>query len=189
MQLPQPQYINLEYFFNSFSALIYWLLQKIVIIFSWFQTGVYRDIAVVVSVGLVVFMVVIIVKTINLNKKRGLSYVPFVVSQGGMKIRADRWDKVEQRMASINPAEWKLAIIEADAIIDDITKKIGYKGENLGERLKNIEPSDLDNLQNIWEAHKVRNRIAHGDAIGFTQKDAKDAIDKYKKALKELKYI
>jgi hypothetical protein len=84
----------------------------------------------------------------------------------------------------------KNAIIEADSLIDVIIQKIGYRGEDLGERLKKIEPSDFNNLQNVWEAHKIRNKIAHeGEAFNLTKEIAKDVIEKYKKALKELKYI
>ncbi len=83
-----------------------------------------------------------------------------------------------------------MAVIEADALLDDIMKRIGYKGDDLAERLKSIEPSDFDNLQNVWEAHKVRNRLVHEPGkIEFTQDEAKNTIEKYEKALKELKYI
>ncbi len=101
-----------------------------------------------------------------------------------------RWLKVKEHITSNNPAEWRLAIIEADTILDEMTMKMGLAGENLGERLKNVEPSDFLTLQIAWEAHKVRNRIAHeGSAYDLPYKDAKQAIDNYEEVFKEFEFI
>ena len=64
-----------------------------------------------------------------------------------------------------------------------------YDGENLGERLKKIESSDLDSLNDIWEAHKVRNRIAHEADYRMSPEDSAAAIGRFEKALRELEYI
>ena len=41
---------------------------------------------------------------------------------------------------------------------------MGYKMDGLGEKLKNIEPSDFASLQDVWDGYKVRSRIAHEGA-------------------------
>jgi hypothetical protein len=87
---------------------------------------------------------------------------------------------------SSNPNDWKLAIIEADIILDDILKKQGYAGNSLGERLKSIAPSQLESLQDAWEAHKVRNNIAHqGADFILTQRLAQETITKYQRVFTE----
>ena len=101
-----------------------------------------------------------------------------------------RWLQVQDHINSQNPAEWRLAIIEADSILEDMTLKMGIPGETLGERLKNTEPSDFLTLQNAWEAHKVRNRIAHeGSAYNLQYKDARNTIDNYEQVFREFEYI
>jgi hypothetical protein len=101
-----------------------------------------------------------------------------------------RWASIQEHMKSDNPAEWRLAIIEADTILDDITRRMGYPGDTLGERLKQIEPSDFFTLQRAWEGHKVRNRIAHeGLAFQLPYKDAVTAIAHFEAVFKEFNLI
>jgi hypothetical protein len=99
----------------------------------------------------------------------------------------DRLKDVLTHIQSDNPNDWKLAIIEADIILDDILKHLGYAGVSLGERLRSISPNQLQSLDAAWEAHKVRNNIAHG-GIDFvlTRRLAEDTIKQYKQVFSEL---
>lgn len=99
------------------------------------------------------------------------------------------WQKLITRVSSDNENERKLAIIAADSLIDKILELSGYRGENLGDRLKKIEPSDLDSLQDIWEAHKIRNRIAHEPDLHLSPEESMRALQRYEKVLKELRYL
>ena len=106
-------------------------------------------------------------------------------------VRRERWQTIIKKMESENISDWKLAIIEADTILDEMVKKMGYPGENLGERLRHIEVSDFTSLQEAWEAHKVRNRIAHDSSDQFilTAREARRVIGLFEKVFREFKYI
>lgn len=98
----------------------------------------------------------------------------------------DRMKDALTHLDSLNPNDWKLAIIEADIILDEILKQHGYPGNSLGERLKSISPQQLASLQDAWEAHKVRNRIAHDGAdFVLTKRLAEDTIARYRKVFNE----
>ena len=100
--------------------------------------------------------------------------------------RNSRLKDVFAHIESENPNDWKLAIIEADIILDDTLKQKGYLGSSLGERLKSISPNQLASLNDAWEAHKVRNRIAHDGAdFVLTKRIAQDTIVHYQKVFKE----
>lgn len=99
---------------------------------------------------------------------------------------SNRLADVFAHSASDNPNDWKLAIIEADIILDDTLKKRGYTGSSLGERLKSIGSGQLDSLNDAWEAHKIRNRIAHDGAdFVLTKRIAEETISRYKRVLSE----
>lgn len=90
-------------------------------------------------------------------------------------------------IASDNPSDWKLAIIEADIILDELLKDAGYGGTSLGERLKSISPQQLRSLDDAWQAHKIRNQIAHGGAdFVLTQRLAQDTIKQYRRVFHEM---
>lgn len=103
---------------------------------------------------------------------------------------AEKWMPILEHLNSSNPNDWKAAILQADTILDDMIKKMGYKGDNLGERLKNIEKSDFETLDAAWEAHKIRNKIAHGTSdFVLTAREANRAIDLYRQVFEEFHYI
>jgi hypothetical protein len=101
----------------------------------------------------------------------------------------ERWETVTDHLRSANPAEWRLAIIEADSMLDEVLESTGYKGENIGERLKDAEGA-FRSVQSAWNAHKVRNQIAHqGSQFELTHHEALVTIDNYKEVFEELKYL
>ena len=83
--------------------------------------------------------------------------------------------------------QMKNALFEIDKLLDFVLKNRKTKGETLGERLKNVQNKfDWNEYQKIWEAHKLRNKIAH--EMDFTPKpDAiKSAYKQLRKAINSL---
>ena len=72
-----------------------------------------------------------------------------------------RWRDVLHHADSDNPNDWRLAILEADVMLDDAITQKGYHGEGLGEKMKQVDRSDINTIDDAWEAHKMRNRVAH----------------------------
>jgi len=102
----------------------------------------------------------------------------------------EKWQKVLVHINSQNPSDWKLAILECDIMLSDILEKMGYMQESIGEKLKSIEPSDFTNIENAWEAHKIRNQIAHdGSDFLLNEREAKRVIGLYETVFREFEYI
>lgn len=101
-----------------------------------------------------------------------------------------RWAHIESLIGSTNQNDWRQAIIEADIMLDDMLTAQGYKGASIGDKLKQVEPSDFDSLQDAWEAHKVRNDIAHtGVAFALSQTLAQRTIGRYERVFREFEAI
>lgn len=107
-------------------------------------------------------------------------------SQKG-NVKNQRWQDVLNHLESENPNDWKLAIIEADVLLDDAIKEKGYAGKTLGERLKSISSAHMHTLDDAWDAHRIRNRVAHeGADFILTQKLARNTITQYQRVFEEL---
>ncbi len=101
-----------------------------------------------------------------------------------------RWEHINQLMDSENEADWRMAIIEADIMLSDMVNRMQYPGETLGEQLKVIEKSDFNTIDNAWEAHKVRNKIAHeGSGMNLSRREARRVIGLYESVFEEFHYI
>lgn len=101
-----------------------------------------------------------------------------------------RWVHVQTLINSHSVNDWKQAILEADIILDEMLEKMGYQGESIGAKLKQIESSDFMTLNQAWEAHKIRNRIAHkGIQFVLSRGDAERTIKMYEEVFKEFYYV
>lgn len=150
-----------------------------------------EGVAFLVTILLIFFIVVFVIRTQKIFRWRALKDATefLKIQEVPRPVRAEKWTAVKKRMESSNPSDWKLAILQADGILDDLLKRMGYAGDGLGERLKNIEPVDFDSLDDVWIAHKMRNRIAHEPESNLARLDAEKAILLFEKALKEFEYI
>lgn len=150
-----------------------------------------KTIALYLSVVLAALAVYFIIQFQKLVKQKlevmkSLLHIPETASGGGV---ISRWGEIVRHFESIKEAEWKFAIIEADKLVDDLLKQAGYLGDTMGERLMNIEQGQLLSLQGLWEAHKVRNKLAHDTNYFLRYAEARQAIKFYEEALKELGII
>ncbi|MBP6912385.1 MAG: hypothetical protein KBB86_00430 [Candidatus Pacebacteria bacterium] len=98
-----------------------------------------------------------------------------------------KWQGVLDHANSDNPSDWRLAILEADTMLESASQKLPVVADTLGERLKKIDKGDLRTLDNAWEAHKVRNRIAHdGFDFEITKHETLRVINLFESVLREL---
>lgn len=105
-------------------------------------------------------------------------------------VRNERWTTVEKLFISSNEADWRLAIIEADAMLEDLLIHMGFEGESVSERLKQAQPQSFPMLDYAWQAHRIRNRIAH-DGLNYhlTQSDAWRVYKMFEGVFRGNKYI
>ena len=150
-----------------------------------------KVIAVVVSVLLFVGIIFVILGLNTIYKIRRAIEL-FIAARRIPKKKkklVKKWQKIEDRLKSGQEAELKLAVIEADKFFDDILKKIGYLGKDMGERLRRINSSQIANIDDIWSAHKVRNNIVHDVDFRLTEFETERTVRAYKKTLEELEVL
>ncbi len=104
----------------------------------------------------------------------------------GVRKVVKAWAKITARLETGLESEYKLAVIEADSILNDILKRMGFGGETLGERLERLTAAILPNLKQIWEAHKIRNNIVHDPDYRLALDETRRVLDIYEQALRDL---
>lgn len=104
----------------------------------------------------------------------------------GAETANTRWQDIQFHIATDNPNDWKLAIIEADVMLEETLDGAGYAGLTIGDKLKSASPTSFQSLDDAWRAHKVRNRIAHDGAdFVLTKKLAQETITQYRRVFQE----
>lgn len=101
-----------------------------------------------------------------------------------------RWDKIIERLKSNEVSQYKLAIIEADTIADEILSDLGYKGANMMEKLEQVGTAHLDDhLEALKGAHQLRNRIVQEPEMEVDERFAKAIIGVYENFLRYLELL
>ena len=93
-----------------------------------------------------------------------------------------QWAKVRSLVGNTEP---QFAVIEGDKVFDNALKQLGFKGETMGDRLKSAQPS-IKNINDVWSAHKLRNRLVHEPDVDISMRDVQTALSSFEKALRQM---
>ncbi len=164
------------------------LFERLILIF--YEAGFYLKILAFVVTVLAVLSVIYLYRGISRirTEERKLLYPELAPTPTG--IINPKWDRVLNHIESVNENDWRLAILESDIMLSDLVDSFGLPGDTLGERLKAVEKSDFQTIDNAWEAHKVRNRIAHeGSEFVLSQREARRVVELYRTIFEEFHII
>ncbi|MFC1623368.1 hypothetical protein ACFL2R_01505 [Patescibacteria group bacterium] len=139
-----------------------------------------------------VYIIVLLIDIVLLLLLRGLGG-DIRVGMMGIKMptkskgkMVKKWSAITQRLESGNSSQYKVSILEADAIVEDVLDKIGYSGENMTERLADINPIQVENIEELRAAHEVRNDIVYNQEHEVTLEEARNTIAVFEKFLHDL---
>ena len=136
------------------------------------------------------FLVIILINKIGILNKFSKATSNFL--KGGKTPKKNlntSWQKILSRLKQSDEANLRLALIEADNIFDGLLKLMGLPGESMADRLKYLNSAQVSNIEEIWQAHKLRNQLVHGSEYPIARSEIEFGVRAYEKALKELKFI
>lgn len=93
------------------------------------------------------------------------------------------WEQIEDLAAK--KQTWVQAIVDADKLLDEVLKQLNTPGSSLADRMVSANRS-FSNANNIWTAHKIRNKVVHETKFKLNKRHVNGAIKSYKQALKDL---
>lgn len=144
----------------------------------------------VISVLLLMAVIYCVIRLNELAAEEDKKYNINSELQFSEDVHNPRWQKIQEHINSENPADWKLAILEADIVLDELLDKIGCIGSTISEKLKKVERSDFVTIESAWEAHKIRNAIAHeGSDFVITEREARRVIGLYEQVFQEFNIL
>ncbi len=196
-EVPEPVFVNLEYvfflfyrsvgrFFNFFFSSDFW--------------GNIKILLTIIAILLIALILYCLVRLYEIKREQEKGKVaPLAPARetaaalGGATLivpENETWAQIRRRGLSDDEGQWRLAIIEADIYLDQALQQKGYQGETLSDKLKQVDPVTIPSIQMAWEAHKVRNRIAHeGANYALTKPEARKTISYFEAVFKDLGII
>ena len=157
-------------------------LQQSLTLFRW-VLGIF-------GILLVLFSVFVLVRTMWVRFAFLFDFTEFFTFRPfGLRRMVRKWQKIQSRLETANEAEYKLALIEADGILNDILLRMGFLGETLGDRLKKLTTAIIPNLDDVWKAHQTRNNVVHDPDYRLTLQEAQKTLEIYQVAFNNLDLI
>lgn len=117
----------------------------------------------------------VVVVIVFIKRARGRKF-----SEHDINYVRDHWLEVE---AAYEEEDYQAAVIDADKILDYALMRRGFHG-SIGEKLQSAYYLFSD-LNGIWSAHKMRNRMAH-ELGEVDERQVRDALKKFKQAFHDL---
>jgi hypothetical protein len=101
-----------------------------------------------------------------------------------------RWRRVTEQANGSSPEGWRLAILEADIMLNELLDLQGYRGETIADKMKQASRANFNSIDAAWEAHKVRNRVAHEPAAHeLNSREVRRTISLYERVFKEFLFL
>lgn len=160
--------------------------------------SVWKVVAVVLSAVSIVWTIYDKKKLGEINKEEEKIYgmppeeslLKELVEETVKEKKNEKWQRVLEHANSENLSDWRLAIIEADVMLDELLHTLGYHGDSIGEMLRAVDKSDFLSLEAAWEAHKIRNNIAHaGSDFELNERETRRVISLFETVFQEFKII
>ena len=140
-----------------------------------------------IDLFIISFIAYALLKTSWLNKiflydvQEFLTYKHF-----GLSKTKKKWEEIERYFNKGTEPEMKLALVEADSLLNNILRVMDYPGKDLTLRLESINTNILENLEDIKKYHRIYSNIVHDPTYRLDYKMAGDALKSYREALVNL---
>lgn len=98
-----------------------------------------------------------------------------------------KWAIIESYMAEPHESMWRIGLLEADNMLESVLRERGYMGKDISEMLIS---ANFKTISDAWEAHRVRNKIAHqGVSFNLSEREAKRIYNLYQNVFRDLNVI
>ncbi len=97
-----------------------------------------------------------------------------------------QWAQIRSRLSRGTVSQYKLAILEADYILDKGLSHVGYRGANLTEKLENVDTMQFAQIEDIRAAHQLRNAIVHDEHYVIDREQTEKVLDDVEAFLKNI---
>lgn len=188
-----PGYLNIQYFFARLLDLIQWIISLFTGDYS--GSGLITLLKAIAALLVIVIIFVIVYSVMGIMRVRHhehheLHQAIHDAQEKPEGSKNPRWNVVDDHINSDNQSDWKLGIIEADLMLEEMLDRAGYEGPTLGDKLRSAETGDFRTINYAKEAHGVRNAIAHqGSDFELSHTEARRVINLYEEVFLEFDYI
>lgn len=104
--------------------------------------------------------------------------------------QVERWSNIAAMFQSQDETAWRMAVIDADAMLEDLVTEMGFDGQYFGDKLKAMQQARVPWVQSAWDVHLLRNKLAHeGSRYPLNNREAYQAFKTYESIFFQTGYL
>jgi hypothetical protein len=187
-----PTYLNVEYIFQKIVEYAQPVWFFITNPHTWSVIGVLSAVMSIICLAIVIFSLVRLFEIQIFDKDEINHEIHEALVKQKEKDRNTnpRWHYIQTLIESPNESDWRVSIMEADSMMEETLKEKGITGATVSELLESAKESGYHSIQDAWDAHLVRNQIAHqGSDFPLSQFEGRRVIKMYQNFFEELRVI
>jgi hypothetical protein len=187
-----PNYLNVEFVFSKILEFIQPIIKTLLDPHTWTVVGIVSVLLTIIFLFIIIFSLVRMVEIQVYDKEEIEHEIHNALLKQKEKDRSTnpRWHYILTLIESPNESDWRVAIIEADSMLEESLKEKGLSGNTVSELLEGAKESGYRSIQDAWDAHIVRNQIAHqGSDFPISQIEGRRVIKMFQNFFEELRIV
>lgn len=187
-----PNYLNIEYIFIKIVEYTSSIVDYLSNPHTWQTLGILSAVLTILILAVIIFSIVRLVEIQIYDKEE----IEHEIHQASLRRKErekntnPKWHYILTLSESPNDSDWRVSIIEADLLMEEILRERGISGSTVGELLEGAKESGYVSIEDAWDAHLIRNQIAHeGSDFPLTQLETRRTIRLYQNFFEELNII
>jgi len=139
------------------------------------------------DLGVIAFIAYVWITTSYIKRLFVWDLIEFFTYRAYTVRRIDKdWNNIKRRLLTRNETEFKLAVIEADLLVNEVLGRLGYAGKTLSEKLDLLRPGTFTSIDSIREADQVYQNLVNDPSYGLDYEQTKKVILIFEQGLKDV---
>ncbi|MDO8524193.1 MAG: hypothetical protein Q7R99_01030 [bacterium] len=163
-------------------------------VFNFLVSGKLQHDILLIKILFIIFSVFCLAGIIYLYKKTGYLHLDQLETWDNLKNFKDygaskaqkQWKKIKQNFEKNDPVYWKVALLEAEKLMDEILVRMGLGPGTMDERLARADVNEIPNLQDVIRARGLCQDIAKDPDYRLNKENAEATLGAFEKALLSL---
>jgi hypothetical protein len=188
----EPRTLNIDFVFQKIYNIIQPIFHFITNPHTW---GVIGTISMILSICFLIILIfsLVRIREMQLADKAEIDHeINEALKREQEKNRNEnpKWHYILTLTESPNESDWRVAIMEADTMLEELLRKKGVPGDTVAELLESARSDGYTYIQDAWDAHLVRNQIAHqGSSFPLSQVETRRIMKMFQNFFEELGII
>ena len=114
--------------------------------------GIFVVLSLFVSLLLATFVIYCVIRILQIRHREHLKFAAAQQTVAAHDVPRSqlRWNRIKEEVSSDEEQKMRLAILEADIMLNELLDTLGYKGETMGDKMRLVDRANFNTIDIAW---------------------------------------